>query len=144
MKPKIYFIFVPFIILLSIQLASAQDSFYLEEISVHILASKGEIDTVNNRMWVSGDKFRREMIETGDILIGRLDKGVFWQIDTADSSYTEIDAETMRSFALMGLYMMGLQSDDNGNIKVPKDLYTKTGRTKKINGWMNDCMWSMR
>ena len=123
-----------FIPLLSQQVIS-QDSFYLEEIFTIEQSDANKVDTAFIKTWVSGDKFRREQGEPAEIMIGRLDKEVIWQVNPVDSSYTEIDLETMRSLALFGLYMMGLQIDEDGNIIVPDDLYEKTGKSKKIGEW---------
>jgi len=115
--------------------ASAQTPGYYIEESVITALPDAAADTSAVKMWIAGDKFRRMQGDSLDITIGRLDKGLFWNITPAEKTYSVIDMETMRGLGQFTMVMMGAQADKSGKIIIPDDLYLRTGEKKKISGW---------
>lgn len=117
-------------------IAFANESGYLiEEMVITSSPFTNQTDTTQNRIWVSEEKFRRVQGGIDEITIGRIDKGLFWIVNQKDSTYSEIDLESMRKLGIMTVAMMGPPIGDDGNLKVPKDLYIRTGEKKKIGEW---------
>ena len=112
-----------------------EGDFYIEEISVSISPYEGKADTILNKTWFTKDKFRREQGTEGRVTIGCLDKGLFWIIDLTDSTYSELNLAVIRQMSILSVGMMGPQIDANGQLKVPDDLYIKTGEKTKIGQW---------
>lgn len=118
---------------LLVSAASAEKAHYLERMEITGSFQGGGQDTVYSKIWVGEEKFRSE---TGDeIIIARLDKGVFWMISARDKTYSEVDVDMMRQLSGMAMMMLGVLTDEKGNILVPDDLYVKTGREKKVGEW---------
>ncbi len=114
-------------------IAFANESGYLiEEMVITSSPFTNQTDTTQNRIWVSEEKFHRVQGGIDEITIGRIDKGLFWTVNQKDSTYSEIDLESMRKLGIMTVAMMGPPIGDDGNLKVPKDLYIRTGEKKKI------------
>ena len=127
---------ISFIILFLAMNAFAQDDgYYIEEKMFTGVDLGGNGDSLLVKMWVSGDKFRREQGDSLDITIGRLDKGLFWIISPEEKNYSVIDLETMRQIARFTLLMMGAQIGDDGEISIPDDLYVRTGEHKTVGAW---------
>ncbi len=132
MKYLIFLITLAF--LLNIPAAAQTTGFYIEE-SVITALPESPADTSAVKMWLAGDKFRRVQGDSVDITIGRLDKGLFWNITPQEKTYSVIDMETMRQLGQFTMMMMGAQADKSGKLIIPDDLYIRTGEKKQISGW---------
>jgi len=110
------------------------EGWLLEEQMIGSLQQGGE-DTAVVKMWVSGNKFRREPLDSSEITLGRLDKGYFYMISPREKTYSKLDLVTMRELSAFTMAMMGAQVDDEGNVTVPADLYIRSGQKKKIRSW---------
>ena len=109
--------------------------YYIEEQMIMTSAQGGDGDSLKVKMWIQGDKFRREQGDSLDVTIGRLDKGLFWIIDPAAQTYSVMDLEIMRQMAQFTMMMMGAQLNEDGEISIPDDLYVRTGEKMIIGGW---------
>jgi len=118
-----------------LSVVSAQTKGYYIEETVITAMEEGQADSSPVKIWIAGDKFRRVQGDSLDITIGRLDKGLFWNISPQEKTYSVIDLETMRQLGRFTMAMMGAQIDKNGNLIIPDDLYLRTGEKKKIGAW---------
>jgi hypothetical protein len=134
MKSIISVIVVIYILLSAGTNLAAEVGYFIEERA--IISSQGSpADTFYNQVWLGNNKFRRMMGENDEITIGRLDKGLFWMVNSKEKTYFEADLKTLQQFGQFALVMMGAQMKEDGNLYIPDDLYRKTGEKKKIGDW---------
>ena len=107
--------------------------YYIEQVTTTESPFGGGNQESISKTWLTDGKFRTD--SEGSITIGRSDEGKFYVLDTNEKTYFVMNAEEMRQFASMGIAMMGIVVDEEGNLHVPSDLYTRTGESRKVGDW---------
>lgn len=122
-------IFVLIFVLFSVQVWAAK-GIIVHQITKNEPSYGGQ--PYSTKTYIANEKFRTEEGQDGQsIIIGRLDKNLFWIFEAGSKTYTEIDSKFMEQISPQGLSDTIKKSGSYG------ELFRRTGKEKRIGNW--DC-----
>lgn len=86
------------------------------------------------RSWHEGNRYKRGSPNRGEFVIIDFNKGEVVGVNEEKRTYWRIPSEKYRQVALLSLLAMGVQPTQSGDLKVPDDLFQKTGQKGEIAG----------